>query len=80
MILHEENVPFFPLVNTIWNSCLTVFCKTLRPISSLPSPTYEWRKCQHTQLSTLIHAHNSPLFLLPEAINVEKRFYKAEQE
>lgn len=34
----------------------------------------------HTQLSVPFCAHNSPLFLLAEAITVEKRFYKIEQE
>lgn len=70
----------FALVNASWNSCLTVFYQTLSPISAVPLPTYEWhrRKRQHTQLSALFCAHNSPLFLLPEAINVKKRFYKVE--
>lgn len=31
----------FALVNASWNSCLTVFYKTLCPISSVPLPTYE---------------------------------------
>lgn len=69
----REILPF-DLVNASWNSRLTVFYNTLCPISSLPLPTYEWhkRQRQHTQLSALFCTHNCPLFLLPEAINVEK--------
>jgi len=41
----------FALVSASWNSCLTVFCKTLCSISSVPLPTHKWhkRKWQHTQ-------------------------------
>lgn len=71
------------LVNASWNSCLTVFYKTLCPIFFCTlthlSGTRESDNT-HTQLSALLCAHNSPLFLLPEAINVEKRFCNIEQE
>lgn len=35
---------------------------------------------KHIHLSALFCAHNLPAFLLPEAIFVDKRFYRAEQE
>lgn len=73
----------FALVNTSWNSCLTVFFKTLCPISSVYLPTSEWhkRKSDNIHDSQLCFVLiNSPLLFLPEAINVEKKFYKVEQE
>lgn len=68
----------FALLNASWNSCMASFCKTLCPVSSVHLPPMSGTR--ETYIYQPSCAHNSPAFLLPEAIFVDKRFYRVEQE
>lgn len=58
---------------------LSDYIKTWCPISSVCLPACSAQE-KGSRLWALFYAHNSTLFLLPEAINVERRFYKEDKE